>query len=84
MGTLSVIILCKNTTTNSGVYCGLVVPYRKRVEPDFEGFKVPDAKPHFAFPLRDRFLQEGIGFKLLASVEGKPPPTVNCPLKKSH
>jgi len=57
---------------------------RKRVEPDFEGFKVPDASPHFAFPLRDRFIQEGIGFKLLASVEAKPPPTVNRPFINSH
>jgi len=54
---------------------------RKRVEPDFEGFKgPPDAKPHFAFPLRDRFIQEGVGFKLLASIDGKPPPSVNRPV----
>ena len=44
---------------------------------DFEGYQEPpDKKPAFAFPLRDRFLQEGVGFKLLASVEAKPPPTV--------
>jgi len=58
-----------------------LVACRKRVEPDFEGFKIPDKLPHFAFPLRDRFIQEGIGFKLLASVEGKPPPTVNWQLQ---
>jgi serine/threonine protein kinase len=50
-------------------------PRKKRVEMDFEGYQEPpDKAPYFAFPLRDRFLQEGIGFKLLASVEGKPPP----------
>jgi len=59
-------------------FCVNLAVCRKRVEPDFEGFQAPpDKAPHFVFPLRDRFIQEGVGFKLLASVEGKPPPTVN-------
>lgn len=52
--------------------------HRKPVfDMDFEGYQEPpDKAPHFTFPLRDRFIQEGIGFKLLASVEGKPTPVV--------
>jgi len=68
-------ILCRHLAPTSIVVINLSA-CRKRVEPDFEGFKQPDTVPHFAFPLRDRFLQEGIGFKLTASVDGKPPPTV--------
>jgi len=49
---------------------------RKPVELDFEGYQEPpDKAPRFVFPLRDRFIQEGVGFKLLASIEGKPTPT---------
>jgi hypothetical protein len=45
---------------------------------DFEGYEEPpDKEPYFAFQLRDRFIQEGIGFKLLASVDGKPPPKIS-------
>jgi len=45
---------------------------------EFEGYQEPaDFVPRFAFPLRDRFLQEGDGFKLLASIEGKPTPDVS-------
>jgi hypothetical protein len=52
------------------------VPRKKPVELDFEGYQEPpDKAPHFVFHLRDRFIQEGVGFKLLASVEGKPAPT---------
>jgi len=32
--------------------------------------------PSFSFPLRDRFIQDGIGVKLIACVEAKPPPKV--------
>ena len=50
---------------------------RKPAELDFEGYQEPaDKAPHFVFHLRDRFIQEGVGFKLLASIEGKPTPTV--------
>jgi len=69
--------------TTKSVICYWFAARRKRVEPDFEGFKVPDTPPRFVFPLRDRFIQEGIGFKLLASVEGKPPPTVSRRLRQS-
>jgi len=44
---------------------------------DFDEFKEPtDVKPRFVFQLRDRFIQEGIGFKLLATIEGNPEPKI--------
>jgi len=68
---------CSKVCDNSSAFANDLVVCRKRIEPDFEGYQAPpDKAPHFVFPLRDRFIQEGIGFKLLASVEGKPPPTV--------
>ena len=40
-------------------------------------YKPPDNKvPFFSFPLRDRFIQEGVGVKLITSVDAKPPPKV--------
>jgi len=36
-----------------------------------------DKKPYFAFPLRDRFIQEGDNFKLTCTVEGYPQPEVS-------
>lgn len=36
----------------------------------------PDSAPKFTFPLRNRFIQQGVGFKLLASIDGKPKPKV--------
>jgi len=51
---------------------------KKTYDLDFEGYEEPpDKVPRFEFHLRDRFIQEGIGFKLLASVNGKPPPKVS-------
>ncbi len=32
--------------------------------------------PYFSFPLRDRIIQEGIGVKLIACVDGLPHPKV--------
>jgi len=50
---------------------------RKIKDYEFEEYKAPgDKKPEFVFPLRNRFIQEGDGVKLLASVEGKPKPHV--------
>ncbi|KAK2180733.1 hypothetical protein NP493_429g01145 [Ridgeia piscesae] len=52
-------------------------PRRKLFESEFEGYKEPsDKAPSFVFPLRDRFIQEGIGVKLICSVEGKPTPKI--------
>ena len=46
---------------------------RKRIEPEFDEYKEePDKAPMFSFPLRDRFIQEGVGVKLIASLTGKP------------
>jgi len=51
---------------------------KKTYDMDFEGYQEPpDKVPRFEFHLRDRFIQEGIGFKLLASVNGKPPPKIS-------
>jgi hypothetical protein len=50
---------------------------RKKTYDEFEGYHEPDdTVPKFVFQLRDRFIQEGVGFKLLASVDGKPVPKV--------
>jgi serine/threonine protein kinase/predicted RNA-binding protein with TRAM domain len=50
---------------------------KRNFDRDFEGYQEPpDKTPHFEFHLRDRFIQEGIGFKLLASVNGKPTPKI--------
>jgi hypothetical protein len=44
---------------------------------EFDEYQEPsDTIPKFVFHLRDRFIQEGVGFKLLASVEGKPAPRI--------
>jgi serine/threonine protein kinase len=51
---------------------------KKNYDMDFEGYQEPpDKVPYFEFQLRDRFIQEGIGFKLLASVNGKPTPKIS-------
>jgi hypothetical protein len=53
------------------------IKYRKKIFEEVEGYKeAPDKKPMFNFPLRDRFIQEGVGFKLICSVDGKPMPEV--------
>ena len=45
---------------------------------DYGDYKAPgDSKPMFVFPLRNRFIQEGVGVKLIASIEGKPKPDVS-------
>ncbi|XP_064634017.1 twitchin-like isoform X9 [Lineus longissimus] len=51
-------------------------PIRKLYEKEIEMWKHPQSNARFAFTLRDRHLQEGIGFKLLCTVEGFPPATV--------
>lgn len=38
--------------------------------------EVPETIPLFSFPLRDRVIQEGIGVKLIACVDGLPHPKV--------
>ena len=56
----------------------LYLPCRKKVldeVPEYEG--KPDKKPTFSFPLRNRYIQEGSGFKLLASIDARPPPNVS-------
>jgi hypothetical protein len=53
------------------------VSRRRTFMEDFEEEKEPTDKiPKFVFHLRDRFIQEGIGFKLLTSVEGEPAPKI--------
>ena len=47
-----------------------------REEREVEMWKHPRKAAHFAFPLRDRFIQEGIGFKLTCTIEGYPHPEV--------
>ena len=50
---------------------------RRLFEAEVEGYiEPPDTSPTFTFPLRDRFIQEGVGVKLITSVKGKPPPKV--------
>jgi hypothetical protein len=49
----------------------------KLYEKEIEMWKHPQTSSRFAFTLRDRHLQEGIGFKLLCTVEGFPPATVS-------
>jgi uncharacterized membrane protein YgcG len=50
---------------------------RKKIFEEVEGYKeAPDKKPMFHFPLRDRFIQEGVGFKLICSLDAKPMPEV--------
>ena len=52
---------------------------RRRALPEVEGYKEePDKSPSFTFPLRDRFLQEGVGVKLICTVAAKPTPVVSC------
>ncbi len=44
---------------------------------EYPGYEeAPDKKPVFSFPLRSRYIQEGSGFKLICSVDAKPPPKV--------
>jgi hypothetical protein len=51
--------------------------YSNRLPDEIEGYKEePDKAPAFSFPLRDRYIQAGIGVKLLASLTGKPTPKV--------
>lgn len=38
-----------------------------------------DKKPHFEFPLRDRYIQERDTFKLTCTLQGNPPPEVITP-----
>ncbi|XP_074660014.1 twitchin-like [Tubulanus polymorphus] len=51
-------------------------PMRKLREREIEMFKEKKYKPHFMFPLRNRILQEGTAFKLLATVEANPTPEI--------
>ena len=37
-----------------------------------------DHCPSFTFPLRNRFIQQGVGVKLIACVMAKPTPKVSC------
>ena len=47
------------------------------MELEYDEYKEePDKAPGFTFPLRDRFIQEGVGVKLIASLSAKPHPEV--------
>ena len=54
-------------------------PRKKKVlDMEIPGYQEPaDKAPVFTFPLRNRFIQEGCGFKLICSVDAKPQPKVN-------
>lgn len=45
-------------------------------EAEVEIWQEPDSRPIFTFMLRPRFIQEGIGCKLICCVKGKPQPKV--------
>ncbi|ESO03551.1 hypothetical protein HELRODRAFT_191869 [Helobdella robusta] len=45
---------------------------KKPVEDNFEKFQEKKKAPSFLFHLRDRFLQEGVAFKLIATVDANP------------
>jgi hypothetical protein len=50
---------------------------RRKVLAEVDSFQdAPDKAPSFTFPLRDRFLQEGVSVKLICTVDAKPTPTV--------
>ena len=50
---------------------------KKKFYEEVEGYKEPpDFLPRFEFQLRDRYIIEGVGVKLLCSVEAKPKPEV--------
>jgi len=38
--------------------------------------EISDHSPSFTFPLRNRFIQQGVGVKLIACVNGRPIPKV--------
>jgi len=43
-----------------------------------------DHSPSFTFPLRNRFIQQGVGVKLIACVTAKPAPKVGYFSCRSH
>ena len=45
-------------------------------ETEVDLWQEPDSRAAFTFMLRPRFIQEGIGCKLICCVAGKPPPKV--------
>ena len=67
----------ENFHNNIKLYTCLFIFCRRIKETDFDQFKEEsDKAPAFSFPLRDRFIQEGVGVKLIASLTGKPIPDV--------
>lgn len=68
----------------------LALPQAVRIEPselshirrpihetEIDVWQEPDSTPKYSFMLRPRFIQEGIGCKLICCVSGKPTPKVN-------
>lgn len=50
---------------------------RRKILAEVDSFQEsPDKAPSFTFPLRDRFLQEGVGVKLICTVDAKPTPKI--------
>ncbi|KAI3379405.1 hypothetical protein SNEBB_010472 [Seison nebaliae] len=43
----------------------------------FDLWREPDSKPIFTFLLRPRLIQEGVGFKLICCISGKPAPKIS-------
>ncbi|CAF3418033.1 unnamed protein product [Rotaria socialis] len=51
-------------------------PARRHIYNQIDIWQEPDSKPVFSFTLRPRFIQEGIGCKLICCINGKPTPKV--------